>query len=115
MRLSMSCVATWVLALTPGNTHDSVMAQPCVSLIPGISELLADKGYDSNAFRKFLKDQGIRPVIPGKSNRKKKIRQYAIPRPTLDENQSTALATSAKGAAAQLSATGMVSALGNEE
>ena len=64
----------WVLVLTPGNTHDSVMAQPCVSLIPGISELLADKGYDSNAFRKFLKDQGIRPVIPGKSNRRKKIR-----------------------------------------
>ena len=53
----------WVLVLTPGNTHDSVMAQPCVSLIPGISQLLADKGYDSNAFRKFLKDQGIRPVI----------------------------------------------------
>ena len=48
----------WVLVLTPGNIHDSVMAQPCVSLIPGISELLADKGYDSNAFRKFLKDQG---------------------------------------------------------
>ena len=43
-------------------------------LIPGISELLADKGYDSNAFRKFLKNRGIKPVIPGKSNLKKKIR-----------------------------------------
>ena len=42
------------------------MAEPRVSLIPGISELLADKGYDTatrsaNSF-------------PGKSNRKRKIR-----------------------------------------
>jgi hypothetical protein len=50
------------------------MAEPCVSLIPGISELLADKGCDSNAFRKFLKNRRIKPVIPSKSNRKKKIR-----------------------------------------
>jgi transposase len=63
-----------VLILTPGNTADCVMAQECVSLIPGIKELLADKGYDTDAFRAFLKDQKIKPVIPGKSNRKKRIR-----------------------------------------
>ena len=38
------------------------------------TELLADKGYDTDAIRAFLKEQGIKPVIPGKSNRKKKIR-----------------------------------------
>jgi transposase len=64
----------WVLILTPGNTADCTMAQECVSLIPGIKELLADKGYDTDAFRAFLKDQKIKPVIPGKSNRKKRIR-----------------------------------------
>ena len=64
----------WVLILTPGNTADCVMAQECVSLIPGIKELLADKGYDTDAFRAFLKDHKIKPVIPGKSNRKKRIR-----------------------------------------
>lgn len=63
------------MILTPGNTADCVMAQECVSLIPGIKELLADKGYDTNAFRAFFKQRKIRPVIPGKSNRKKKIRQ----------------------------------------
>lgn len=63
-----------MLILTPGNTADCVMAQECVSLIPGIKELLADKGYDTNAFRAFLKQRKIRPVIPGKSTRKKKIR-----------------------------------------
>ncbi len=50
------------------------MAEDCVSLIPGIKELLADKAYDSNAIRAFLEERGIKAVIPGKSNRKRKIR-----------------------------------------
>ena len=50
------------------------MAEACVSLIPGVSELLADKGYDTDAFRSFLKKNKIKPVIPGKSNRKRRIR-----------------------------------------
>jgi len=36
--------------------------------------LLADKGYDSDAIRDALSEQGIRPVIPSRSNRKKAIR-----------------------------------------
>jgi transposase len=63
-----------VLLLTPGNTADCVMAETCVSLIGGLTQLLADKGYDTNAFRAFLKSNDIKPVIPGKSNRKKRIR-----------------------------------------
>jgi transposase len=50
------------------------MAQDCVSLIPGVAQLIADKGYDTDAFRAYLHKQGIKPVIPGKSNRKKRIR-----------------------------------------
>jgi transposase len=64
----------WAFILTPGNTADCVMAEECVSLIPGIKQLLADKGYDTDAIRAFLKERGIKPVIPGKANRKKKIR-----------------------------------------
>ena len=64
----------WVFVLTPGNTADCVMAEECVSLIPGVKQLLADKGYDTDAIRAFLKKRGIKPVIPGKSNHKKKIR-----------------------------------------
>ena len=59
--------------LTPGNTADCVVAETCVSLILGIKELLADKGYDTDAFRAFLKEQGIVTVIPSKSNRTKRI------------------------------------------
>jgi transposase len=50
------------------------MAEACVSLVPGLKRLLADKGYDTDALRGFLKAHGIRAVIPGKSNRKRKIR-----------------------------------------
>jgi transposase len=42
--------------------------------LPGIKQLLADKGYDTDAIRAFLKERGVKPVIPGKANRKKKIR-----------------------------------------
>jgi IS5 family transposase len=42
--------------------------------VDGIKELLGDKAYDSNSFRKPLRKDGIRPVIPGRSNRKKRIR-----------------------------------------
>jgi hypothetical protein len=34
-------------------------------VIPGIKELVADKGYDTDAFRAFLKRRKIRIVIPG--------------------------------------------------
>jgi transposase len=64
----------WVFVLTPGNTADCVVADTCVSLITGITELLADKGYDTDAFRAFLKERRIKTVIPSKSNRKKRIR-----------------------------------------
>jgi len=50
------------------------MAEACVGLVPGIKQLLADKAYDTNAFRAYLKKRKIRVVIPGKSNRKKRIR-----------------------------------------
>jgi IS5 family transposase len=62
------------LILTPGNTADCTVGPACVSLLDGIAELLGDKAYDSNSFRKSLRKDGIKPVIPGRSNRKKRIR-----------------------------------------
>jgi len=64
----------WVFVLTSGNTADCTVAETCVSLIPGIAGLVADKGYDTDAFRAWLKRHQINTVIPGKSNRKKRIR-----------------------------------------
>ena len=64
----------WVFVLTPGNTADCAMAEACVSLIPGVVQVIADKGYDTDAFRRYLKKQGINAVIPGKFNRNPPIR-----------------------------------------
>lgn len=62
------------MILTPGNTADCTVGPACVSLLDGIAELLGDQAYDSNSFRKSLRKDGIKPVIPGRSNRKKRIR-----------------------------------------
>jgi ASC-1-like (ASCH) protein len=43
-------------------------------VIPDVKELVSDKGYETDAFRAFLKRRKIRVVIPGKSSRKKAIR-----------------------------------------
>jgi transposase len=64
----------WILIRTPGNTADCTVEPACVGLVDGIKGLLGDKAYDSNSFRKSLRKDGIRPVIPGRSNRKKRIR-----------------------------------------
>jgi transposase len=50
------------------------VAPDCIELIDGVEELLGDKAYDSNGFRKSLRKRRIRPVIPGRANRKKRIR-----------------------------------------
>jgi IS5 family transposase len=63
----------WVLILTPGNAADCTVGPACVGLVDGIKELLGDKAYDSNSFRKSLRKHGIKPVIPGRSNRKKRV------------------------------------------
>ena len=64
----------WVIILTPGNVADCTVGPQCVSLIAGIKKLLGDKAYDSDPFRKSLRQDGITPVIPGRTNRKKRIR-----------------------------------------
>ena len=55
--------------LTGGQAADITQAIP---LMEGLSAeaCLADKGYDSDAFLAWLKEKGIKAVIPPKSNRK---------------------------------------------
>jgi transposase len=79
-----------VLTRAPGNPADCIMAQECVSLIPASRnfwptppatlrasrafDALCSGGHDTDAFRASLGKEGIKPVIPDKSNRKKRIR-----------------------------------------
>ena len=59
------------LAVTEGTVADCSQALP---LIEGIDAewLLADKAYDTNEIMASVRDLGMEPVIPPKSNRKEK-------------------------------------------
>jgi transposase len=61
--------------LTGGEAADCTQFETLSALAearPGY--LIADKGYDSDAIRDSLREAGVRPVIPPRSNRKTTIR-----------------------------------------
>ena len=57
--------------ITGGDKHDSKVAPELFSLLPQSDYLIADKGYDSEAFRDEIIKDGRIPVIPRKRNSKK--------------------------------------------
>src|SRR3974377_1757265 len=56
--------------LTGGQVHDIVAAPDIIEGVEGAA-LIADKAYDSNAFREQIAQAGMRAVIP--SNRTRKV------------------------------------------
>lgn len=58
------------LKLTPGNVSDFVPAKECLAAAPKTAAVLADRGYDSDELRDFIKQRGAKVVIPPKKNRK---------------------------------------------
>jgi transposase len=59
-----------VLVLTAGQVSDFVPAQECLEAAPQAAAVIADRGYDSDELREFIKKRGAKPVIPPKKNRK---------------------------------------------
>ena len=57
------------ILLSSGTAHDSLFAKDLVEGQHGRT-ILADKAYDTDAFRLFLEEQGLKACIPPKSNRK---------------------------------------------
>jgi transposase len=56
--------------LTPGQASDIGQAENLLALTPeGVEALLADKGYDSDAFVQAVQEKGLEVVIPPKNNR----------------------------------------------
>ncbi len=51
------------MLLTPGNTSDYKAAQQCLSAMPPVSHVIADKGYDSDALRSWLKARELCPNL----------------------------------------------------
>ena len=61
------------LHLTPGDVSDVTSATELLDQRPPAKAIIADKGYDADRLRSALRAKGTRPVIPGRSNRKKRI------------------------------------------
>jgi transposase len=61
------------LILTAGNVSDITVAPLLLAAAKGARYLLADKAYDADKLRKFLRQNKTVPVIPGRSNRKRAI------------------------------------------
>lgn len=60
--------------MTAGNISDYVPAKACIAAAKKAKHVIADKGYDSDDLRKFIRKRGAKPVIPSRKNRKKKRR-----------------------------------------
>ncbi|MBL4691980.1 MAG: transposase [Magnetovibrio sp.] len=60
-----------VFSLTPGQTADITRAVMFGTRLPRAQYLLADKAYEADHWRQYLKSRHIIPVIPNKRNRKK--------------------------------------------
>src|ERR1700722_2029233 len=57
-------------ALTPGNVADVVMAIPLLAAVAKPKRLLADKAYDADSLRRWLKHRTIRAAIPSTASRR---------------------------------------------
>jgi transposase len=63
-------------ALTPGNVADITMAAPLHGAVARPKRLLADKAYDADSLRKWLKQRKIKAVIPSTASRRQDSRVY---------------------------------------
>jgi transposase len=57
-------------ALTPGNVADVVMAIPLLGAVAKPKRLLADKAYDADSLRRWLRQRKIRAAIPSTASRR---------------------------------------------
>ncbi len=57
--------------ITGGEVHDAKAATDIIGKVASAQNFIADKGYDSEAIRDELRQAGMNPVIPRKSNSKK--------------------------------------------
>ena len=58
------------LLLTEGQQSDHKGAATLLPDLPAATEMLGDKGYDSDAYRAALIERGITPCIPPRAKRK---------------------------------------------
>jgi len=62
------------ILLTGGEAHDRPVAERLICRVAPPKCMLGDKAYDSAELREELDEQGTKPVIPNRSNRKQPFR-----------------------------------------
>ena len=63
-----------ILLISAGNINDVTMAKALIEAAAGrFDRLIADRGYDSNAVRAAIAEQGAEPVIPTTASRRAPI------------------------------------------
>ena len=62
------------LFLTAGQVSDHANAAALPGSLPAAEGLIPDQGYGTDWFGEALKDNGIRPCIPGRKSRSKTVR-----------------------------------------
>ena len=67
-----------IMLLSEGQMSDYKGAALMIDVLPPARQLLADKGYDANWFRRALAERGITACIPSKSNRKEPVQHDRI-------------------------------------
>src|SRR5271170_7043928 len=68
--LADDCGRPVALALTPGNVADIIMAIPLIDAVAKPKRLLADKAYDADSLRRWLKQRKIKAAIPSTASRR---------------------------------------------
>jgi transposase len=59
--------------LTGGQAHDCPIAERLIRRVKPSKCMLGDAAYDSNELRENLDEHGTKPVIPNRSNRKRRF------------------------------------------
>ena len=66
------------MLLSEGQMSDYKGAALTLNALPSAKEMIADRGYDSDAYRQALAAKGIMACIPGRKNRKVRIAYDAM-------------------------------------
>ena len=61
------------ILLTGGEAHDCPVAGRLICRVEPAKRMLGDKAYDSAELREQLDEHGTKPVIPNRSNRKRRF------------------------------------------
>ena len=62
--------------ITGGEVHDCQVAEQLIETVEAADYLIADKGYNAEKIRIFIKNRNMLPIIPMRSNSKRSNKEF---------------------------------------